>query len=163
RRPGLRTNRLHRGREIDRPVDLAAPALCRAPRHVARRAAGAGQQPDLAVQGHVDRGRYCGPRTHLLCPPDQRPLLPQHRDLARRQRRLSAARPGDPLRARPAGAPLRRHTVGTATVGGTPGFWHAVWVARYALLNGLAVTAEVSALSILVGSLIGLIGGLVLQ
>jgi polar amino acid transport system permease protein len=42
------------------------------------------------------------------------------------------------------------------------GFWTELWLARWALLHGLAVTAEVAAVVILLGTLLGLAGGLVL-
>lgn len=42
-------------------------------------------------------------------------------------------------------------------------FLDMLWAARVPLINGMAVTAEVSVLSILIGSLIGLIGGVSLQ
>jgi polar amino acid transport system permease protein len=42
-------------------------------------------------------------------------------------------------------------------------FWHDAWIARYALLRGLAVTAEVSLSVIAIGSLIGIFGGISLQ
>jgi polar amino acid transport system permease protein len=48
-------------------------------------------------------------------------------------------------------------------MGGAQTFWEQLWVARFALLNGLAVTAQVSAIAIAIGSLIGMAGGVVLQ
>lgn len=48
-------------------------------------------------------------------------------------------------------------------MGGAQSFWDQLWVARNALLNGLAVTAYVSAVSIAIGSAIGLGFGIVLQ
>ena len=42
-------------------------------------------------------------------------------------------------------------------------FWEQLWLARFALLNGLAVTLYVSLIAIAVGSVIGLAFGIVLQ
>jgi polar amino acid transport system permease protein len=42
-------------------------------------------------------------------------------------------------------------------------FWHQAWVVRHALLGGLAITAEVSSSVIAIGSLIGIVGGILLQ
>lgn len=47
---------------------------------------------------------------------------------------------------------------------GEPGtFLYEAWIARYALLKGMAVTAEMSVIVIIIGTFIGLIGGLCLQ
>jgi polar amino acid transport system permease protein len=43
------------------------------------------------------------------------------------------------------------------------GFWHHVWVARHALLNGLAYTIELSLIVIVIGTLIGALGGICLK
>ena len=40
--------------------------------------------------------------------------------------------------------------------------WSAIWIAMPSLLRGLLVTIEISALAILVGTLLGLVGGVVL-
>lgn len=42
-------------------------------------------------------------------------------------------------------------------------FWHAVWIARAGLMEGLAITASASALVILVGLALGLAAGLLLS
>jgi polar amino acid transport system permease protein len=42
-------------------------------------------------------------------------------------------------------------------------FWHAVWVARAGLLEGLAITASASGLVILIGLALGLVFGLTLS
>lgn len=42
-------------------------------------------------------------------------------------------------------------------------FWHAVWVARAGLMEGLAITASASALVILIGLALGLTAGLLLS
>jgi polar amino acid transport system permease protein len=41
-----------------------------------------------------------------------------------------------------------------------PTFWEQLWLARWALLNGALVTLELSVLIILVGTVVGLLGGL---
>jgi len=43
------------------------------------------------------------------------------------------------------------------------GFWQHVWVARYALLGGLANTVELSLIVIVIGTLIGALGGICLK
>jgi polar amino acid transport system permease protein len=43
------------------------------------------------------------------------------------------------------------------------GFWHHVWVARHALLSGLAYTIELSLIVIVIGTLIGALGGICLK
>jgi polar amino acid transport system permease protein len=48
-------------------------------------------------------------------------------------------------------------------MGGSNGFWHAVWIARFSLLSGLATTAELSVVVIAIGTILGLAGGLALQ
>ncbi len=45
---------------------------------------------------------------------------------------------------------------------GQPTFWEQLWVARYSMLEGLWITVEVSAISILVGTIIGMLFGLAL-
>jgi polar amino acid transport system permease protein len=47
-------------------------------------------------------------------------------------------------------------------MGGPGSFLYEAWVARFALMNGMAVTAELSLLVIAIGSLIGALGGLLL-
>ncbi|MBV8563829.1 MAG: amino acid ABC transporter permease [Methylobacteriaceae bacterium] len=42
-------------------------------------------------------------------------------------------------------------------------FWQAAWIARFALLNGLLATIELSLLSIAIGTIIGSLGGIALQ
>jgi polar amino acid transport system permease protein len=43
------------------------------------------------------------------------------------------------------------------------GFWHYAWLARPALLQGLAYTIELSVIVIVIGTLIGAVGGVCLQ
>jgi ABC-type amino acid transport system permease subunit len=43
------------------------------------------------------------------------------------------------------------------------GFWQHAWVARYALLNGLAYTIELSLIVIVIGTAIGALGGVCLK
>jgi len=45
---------------------------------------------------------------------------------------------------------------------GPPTFWDQLWVARFAMLDGLANTALVSAISVAIGTLLGLLLGLCL-
>ena len=46
---------------------------------------------------------------------------------------------------------------------GAGGFWQHAWVARHALLAGLANTIELSLIVIVIGTLIGAIGGICLR
>jgi polar amino acid transport system permease protein len=48
-------------------------------------------------------------------------------------------------------------------VGTGGGFWQQLWIARFALLNGLAFTVELSLIVITIGTVIGGIGGLCLH
>jgi polar amino acid transport system permease protein len=48
-------------------------------------------------------------------------------------------------------------------VGGDGGFWHSAWVARHALLDGLAYTVELSVIVIVIGTIIGALGGVCLK
>ena len=43
------------------------------------------------------------------------------------------------------------------------GFWQHAWVARYALLNGLVYTIELSLIVIVIGTAIGALGGVCLK
>ncbi len=42
-------------------------------------------------------------------------------------------------------------------------FWHMAWVARFSLLQGLLVTLEVASIAILIGTVAGFAGGLLLR
>jgi polar amino acid transport system permease protein len=48
-------------------------------------------------------------------------------------------------------------------MGPAGGFWEQLWIARFALLNGLAFTVELSVVVIVIGTLIGMAGGIVLN
>lgn len=48
-------------------------------------------------------------------------------------------------------------------MGAGGGFWEQLWIARFALLNGLAFTVELSLIVIAIGTVIGGIGGICLQ
>ena len=45
---------------------------------------------------------------------------------------------------------------------GSPTFWDQLWVARFAMIDGLANTAAVSAISVAIGTMLGLLLGLTL-